>query len=71
MMLRSENDKFDRLLHHVSGATELGAGFRRPKCENKKGWRRADERGSRSVCPRKVSVTVDTIFDRSHVSLKD
>ena len=45
-------------------------GFVCPKCGSRKAWRIADGRWSCQVCVRKVSVTANTIFDRTRTPLR-
>lgn len=45
-------------------------GFVCPNCGSRKAWRIADGRWSCKVCVRKVSVTANTIFDRTRTPLR-
>ena len=45
-------------------------GFVCPNCGSRKAWRIADGRWSCKVCVRKVSVTENTIFDRTRTPLR-
>lgn len=45
-------------------------GFVCPKCGGRKAWRIADGRWSCKACVRKVSVTANTIFDRTRTPLR-
>lgn len=44
-------------------------GFRCPKCDHDKGWKRADSLNVCQSCGRKTSLTAGTIFDQTHKPL--